>query len=79
MKSNGWTVYRDNVQKIPYAVNGNQWIGYDDKESIKEKLAFIKSRKLGGAMVWSIETDDFNAVSGNEKFPLMNTIKGGLN
>ncbi|CAG2121152.1 unnamed protein product, partial [Medioppia subpectinata] len=31
----GYKVYRNDIQKIPYAVSGDQWIGFDDEQSIK--------------------------------------------
>ena len=79
LKTNEWKVYRDDTQKVPYAVKGRQWIGFDDVQSIKDKLAFLKSRKLGGAVAWSIDTEDFNGVCGAGKNPLMKTISGELN
>lgn len=41
--------------------------------SIKEKAEFIKRLDLGGAMIWSIETDDFRGICG-AKYPLLKTI-----
>ena len=79
MKSNEWKVYRDDIQRVPYAVKDKQWIGFDDIKSLKEKLAFLKSKKIGGAVAWSLETEDFNGVCGDGKNPLMKTISGELN
>ena len=79
MNSGGWQVHRDDTQKVPYAVNGNQWIGFDDEQSIKDKVNFAKSRGLGGGMVWSIDTDDFHGSCGKGKFPLLKTIAHELN
>ncbi|XP_054155860.1 probable chitinase 10 [Oppia nitens] len=69
-----WKVHRDDVQKVVYAVNGDQWVGYDDIQSFKDKLQFLKQRKLGGAMFWSIDTDDFGGYCGGEKFPLIKSV-----
>ncbi len=63
---------------MPYAVKGNQWIGYDDVESIGEKVEFLKSRHLGGGMAWSLDTDDFRGKCGSEAFPLIKTISRRL-
>lgn len=48
--------------KAPYAVNSktNNWISYDDLESLEIKLNYILVNNLGGAMIWSIEQDDFS-------------------
>lgn len=64
----------ENTQKAPYAYYDDQWISYEDKESIAEKTNYAISRGLGGVMVWSIETDDFRGVCGNGRFPLLSTV-----
>ena len=79
MIKNGWQLYRDSVEKIPYAVHANQWIGYDDEESINEKIKFLKNKKLGGAMIWSIDTDDFHGHCSGKKYPLVKDISKQLN
>ncbi|XP_076749063.1 chitinase-3-like protein 1 [Xylocopa sonorina] len=73
----GWTVVRENEQFVPYAFNGNQWVGYDDAISIKEKANYVKSMDLGGMMLWSIDTDDFRGIGG-EKYPLLCAINKEL-
>lgn len=72
-------MHRDEAQKIPYAVCQNQWYGFDDEESIKEKVNFLKKKGLGGGMVWSIDTDDFKGLCGKGKYPLLKTISRELN
>nr|ADM87517.1 chitinase [Holotrichia oblita] len=73
----GWTVTWDNLQQVPYMCNGNQWIGYDNPESIAIKTNYAKSMGLGGVMVWSLETDDFKGKCGQVN-PLLNTIRTTL-
>ncbi|KAK9709298.1 Glycosyl hydrolases family 18 [Popillia japonica] len=75
--SGGWTVVWNNEQQIPYAYNGNQWIGYDNERSITLKVDYAKTKGLGGIMVWSLETDDFNGLCGKANI-LLNTIKTNL-
>lgn len=74
---NNWQTVFDDVSKSPYAFRGDQWIGYDNVESIEIKMKLVDSRKLGGAMTWSIETDDFRGVCG-ETFPLLKAMNRGL-
>lgn len=57
MVQNGWQEHYNETQEVAYATNGNQFVGYDNVRSIKKKLDFLLSRKLGGAMIWSIDTD----------------------
>uniref|UniRef100_A0A8C0H554 GH18 domain-containing protein n=1 Tax=Chelonoidis abingdonii TaxID=106734 RepID=A0A8C0H554_CHEAB len=60
-------------QKVPYAVKGNEWIGYDDICSYKHKVKYLKEKNFGGAMVWAIDLDDFLGSFCNEgKYPLIN-------
>lgn len=30
LQNGKWTVVYDNEQRVPYAYNGKQWVGYDD-------------------------------------------------
>lgn len=70
-----WTIVRDPDYLAPYAYNDRQWVGYDDMESLALKAQFAKSMGLGGMMMWSIETDDFQGRCHNEKYPLLNTLR----
>lgn len=67
----GWTRVWENTQGVPYAFLGNQWVGYDDIEAISYKLDFIVRENLGGAMWWSLESDDFRNLCGHGSFPLI--------
>ena len=51
-------------------MNGNKWFGFDDEYSIKRKSEYIISMGLGGGMLWSVDTDDFNGQCG-KAFPLL--------
>ncbi|XP_033733481.1 probable chitinase 10 [Pecten maximus] len=76
--SRGGQAYREAGE--PYYVNGNQWIGYDDEESIANKVAWLISEGFGGAMMWALPLDDFNmeCPRSNRKFPLANRVKDDL-
>ena len=39
---NGATRVWDPEQRVPYIVKGDMWVGYDDPESIKEKVSRLK-------------------------------------
>jgi chitinase len=46
----GWKRGYSLEQRVPYADNGNEWIGYDDVQSIKEKADYINIKGLGGIL-----------------------------
>lgn len=62
---------------MPYASKGNQWVGYDDPKSITIKTEYAVAKKLGGVMIYAIETEDFRGVCGT-KYPILNAIKAVL-
>ncbi len=73
---NGWTKEWNDEQKIPYAFKDDQWVGYDDPKSISLKCEYVVKRKLAGAMLWSLDLDDFTGSFCKEgKYPLLSTIK----
>uniref|UniRef100_A0A224YJQ1 chitinase n=1 Tax=Rhipicephalus zambeziensis TaxID=60191 RepID=A0A224YJQ1_9ACAR len=76
--SKDWKITRDPKVVAPVAVKGNLWIGYDDAQSLTAKVLFARSHGLAGAMVWSIETDDFSGTCGGTKNPLLRAIKDAL-
>lgn len=43
------------------------------------QIDWLKKNNFGGAMVWSLDLDDFSGTFCNQgKYPLINTIKSGL-
>ena len=50
----------------PYCYKGDQWFSYDDEKSFEVKAKYILDHQLGGAMVWSIDTDDFQGFCGRK-------------
>ena len=75
---NKWRTINSNSQGTPYAKNGDQWVGYDNVESVKKKCDYISESDLGGAMFWSLENDDFLGKGGEGKFPLVKAAKKSL-
>lgn len=71
---NRWTRVWEPEQQVPYAYNGDQWVGYDDVQSVQVKSNYIMNNNLGGAMIWSIETDDFRGNCGLGRFPLLTAM-----
>jgi chitinase len=68
---NGWKTYWDKTSATPYASQSSQkkFLSFDDPTSIKDKVAFVNSHSLGGAMIWSLEMDD-------SKHTLLSSLQG---
>lgn len=48
IKSSQWTVVRDPLGTMgPYAYKGNQWVGFDDVETIRYKVGVYTIYKEG--------------------------------
>ncbi|GFS17169.1 chitinase-3-like protein 1 [Elysia marginata] len=63
-------------QRVPYLVLGNQWMGYDSPNSLREKVRYTRSKGYGGVMVWAIDLDDFSGSFCNVgPYPLLNAIQ----
>ena len=58
----GLTVVQDSTVEAPYGYKEDQWVGFDDQESLTLKVnSLIKEKKLFGAMFWTLDLDDFKA------------------
>ena len=76
LKEGGWKEMKAPAGS-PYLVKGDQWIGYDTVPFVLEKMEYVKSRGLGGAMVWAVGLDDIRGVCGPKR-PLLTAINRGL-
>lgn len=72
---NGAKYIWDEHQMVPYVHKGDQWIGFDDARSIKLKIRWLLDHDYAGAMVWTVDMDDFGATCSPKSFPLIGTIK----
>lgn len=73
LRNGGWTREFDDVAKCPYAYRGDQWIGYEDEESVGHKMDFVLREGYRGVMVFNNDLDDFRGFCG-PKNPLMSVI-----
>jgi chitinase len=58
LKTLGYPSFRDSVTKAFWIYNGTNWWSYDDPTAITDKMNYIKSKGLGGAMAWELDGDD---------------------
>uniref|UniRef100_A0A9J7ZPA4 chitinase n=2 Tax=Cyprinus carpio TaxID=7962 RepID=A0A9J7ZPA4_CYPCA len=76
----GTTVQWIDDQKVPYATKGQDWVGFDTKESFETKVNYLKENKFGGAFVWNLDLDDFTGqFCGQSKYPLIGHLRTLLN
>jgi chitinase len=59
INANGFTRYWDDTAKAPYLWNPETktFISYEDEESIKIKMEYLKQRGLAGVMFWEYSAD----------------------
>ncbi|XP_068515716.1 acidic mammalian chitinase-like isoform X3 [Anas acuta] len=75
----GATQAWDAPQDVPYAYKGNEWVGYDNIKSFNIKADWLKKNNYAGAMVWTIDLDDFTGSFCKQgKYPLITTLKNAL-
>ncbi|XP_034027409.1 acidic mammalian chitinase-like [Thalassophryne amazonica] len=66
-------------QKVPYATKGNEWVGFDNKQSFSAKVKYLKENGFGGALVWSLDLDDFyGQLCGQGSYPLIRHVRSLL-
>ncbi|CAF3679390.1 unnamed protein product [Rotaria socialis] len=78
----GFKRYWHQQHQIPISFKDGTWIGYDDPDSVRNKCQYVKREGFGGAMVWTLDMDDFTGQfcrkskqSSLNKFPLISAIK----
>lgn len=54
---NGYIRYWDEESQAPYLYNGDEFISYDDEQSIAAKCNYIKANGLAGIMYWEHSCD----------------------
>ncbi|XP_070696377.1 acidic mammalian chitinase-like [Pempheris klunzingeri] len=47
-------------QMVPFAFKGNEWVGFENRQSYEIKVQYLKDNKFGGAFIWSLDLDDFD-------------------
>ncbi|CAI5495021.1 unnamed protein product [Closterium sp. Naga37s-1] len=58
----GYTATLDAPTSSMYAVNGDQWVGYDDPSTITTKVQFAKTQGYGGWFFWALSQDANDAL-----------------
>ncbi|KAJ5608926.1 glycoside hydrolase family 18 protein [Penicillium herquei] len=57
--ANGATVVEDEDAAVAIVTwDDNQWVSYDNNDTLKLKMDYASSKCLGGVMIWAASTDD---------------------
>ena len=56
---------------------GDQWVGYDSPANVRRKMDYVKEMRLGGAMIWAVDLDDYLGSCG-ARWPLLSTMNRQL-
>lgn len=79
VKNKNWTAIKDPKNLVgPYATKNDQWVSYEDISSVMQKAKFIRDLNLGGALIWSLDLDDFKNQCGCGKYPLTTALSQGI-
>ena len=79
IKKQKWHTEYDKEQQVPYAYKDDQFVSFDNQESVEKKCHYVAEKRLAGAMIWSLDFDDFSgAFCGQGKYPLLSTVKKTL-
>ncbi|XP_014671914.1 PREDICTED: chitinase-3-like protein 2 [Priapulus caudatus] len=60
MQDQAYKIRFDPVQDVPYMSKGDDWISYDNERSLHDKVMYMKERRLGGVMIYTLDFDDFS-------------------
>ncbi|CAL1528693.1 unnamed protein product [Lymnaea stagnalis] len=79
IKAGGHVTF-DNSQRNPYILQGSNWIGYDNQQSVKEKACYAVKNGYGGVMFWELSLDDFSGQTcGQGRYPLVHAARNVIN
>lgn len=81
--SSDTTIQQDGEAKVPYLYNHKEWVSFETPQSVMEKAQFIKQNNLRGAMIYSLNADDFGGICNHEhghsnKFTLSLSVRNTL-
>jgi len=70
LKDPRYVRYWEADARVPYLHDSTSgtWVSYDDPQSVREKVRYVREHALGGVMIWELGGDDGS---------LMNAIKAG--
>jgi chitinase len=70
----GYVRHWDAAARVPFLFDSTSgtWVSYDDPQSVREKVRYVREHGLGGVFIWELGGDDgalMNAIHGRETRP----------
>ncbi|UXY15069.1 glycoside hydrolase family 18 protein [Chitiniphilus purpureus] len=57
LDEDGFVRHWDDTAKVPWLYNGDVMVSYEDPESLRHKVKYLKEQRLGGLTVWEYAHD----------------------
>nr|AFC60658.1 chitinase [Pandalus japonicus] len=73
-----WIDEYDKEGTVPYTYKDDQWVGYEDPDSLQLKMDFVKEQGYLGAMTWAIDNDDYIGWCNQGMNPMMQVMHDSL-
>jgi len=71
-----WVREWDEGMKVPYMYKGDEWLSYEDEESVKAKVDYVEKQGLAGVAVNNLAYDDFDGRCNlPNRFPIVRLVK----
>jgi len=79
LKNAGAVTVYNTEQQSPYTYIGNQWVGYDNTQSLNTKVKYTVDNGYAGWMTWCLDLDDFTGGHcGSGGYPLLSEMNRAL-
>ncbi|CAH1961842.1 unnamed protein product [Acanthoscelides obtectus] len=75
LNTNRVTPVFDMDTKSSYASKYYEWISFDNQQSLTYKAEYIRDNGFGGAMVYSLNSDDWKGACKQGEFPLVESVR----
>ena len=66
----------DKDRKVPYMHNGDEWVSFEDEESVEAKVKYLNKEGLAGLAINNLAYDDFEGrCNSDNKYPLLKIME----
>lgn len=78
LREGGWSTVYDDAQQSVYSYRGDDWIGYDNAQSIGAKVHYAVGQRLAGVLTWTLDYDDAYGACGGGALPLLKAVNAAI-